>query len=261
MIQASDILSFLKYYLFSKTKFDVHSPFVYDFVIQVLEDKRNFYAFEELDQLRQKLLIDTREIEIKELGAGSKIFKNNIRKIAHIAKGASKNEKISRLLFRMAAYYKPETIIELGTSLGLSTLYLQKGRSSAKVFTIEGCPATAAIAAENFQILNATNIELVEGNFDEKLEPILKKVGKADLVFIDGNHRYQSTIDYFNTILPYVHNDTILIFDDINWSNDMKKAWRHIKNHPQVTVIFDLYHIGIVFFRKEQMKEEFSLFY
>jgi predicted O-methyltransferase YrrM len=151
----------------------------------------------------------------------------------------------------MVQYYKPEHVLELGTSLGITTSYLASGNPNAGIFTLEGSIAIADSATKNFQSLELSNIELITGNFDETLAPTIKRFSSVDFAFIDGNHRYKPTINYFNQILSKIHNSSVLIFDDIHWSKEMEQAWEEIKNHSSVTCTIDLFFIGLVIFRSE----------
>lgn len=148
----------------------------------------------------------------------------------------------------------------MGTSLGISTLYQAKADGRARVITLEGCPEIAAVAQENFKRLKANNIELMTGNFSTTLPQALRKMQRIDYVFFDGNHRKTATLNYFHEALKYAHEGSVFVFDDIYWSQEMMEAWEEIKAHPQVTLTIDIFYMGIVFFRKEQVtKEHFSL--
>ena len=100
------------------------------------------------------------------------------------------------------------------------------------------------------------NIQLVEGNFDHTLDQVLKSTTPFDFVFIDGNHRLEPTVRYFNQILPNLHANSIVVLDDIHWSKEMEQAWETIQQHPAVSLTIDLFFIGIVFFRAEQKEKE-----
>jgi predicted O-methyltransferase YrrM len=196
---------------------------------------------------------------VTDLGAGSRVDKSNERSIRQIAKNASKSKKIGRLLFRLSRHVQPNNILELGTSLGLSSLYLAYGSPSSNIITIEGCPNISKIAADNFQKASMYKIQLETGNFDDKLPEILEKINSLDLAFIDGNHQQEPTIKYFEQCLLKSNPDSILIFDDIHWSDGMEKAWEYIINHPSVTLSVDIFHMGIVFLRKELTKQHFVM--
>ena len=228
----------------------IHSPFVFDFIKNVLNDNREYAAYSKVEKLRTSLLKNQKKLQVEDLGAGSLISSTSQRTISSIASHAAKPSKYGQLLFRLARYYQAKHIIEAGTSLGITTAYLAHANQDCSVVTLEGASEVADQAIKNFKDLQLNNIKLVKGNFDETLTQALKEWPAADLVFIDGNHRKDPTINYFNQVLDHVHNDTILIFDDIHWSNGMEEAWDTICANEKVTATIDLFFIGIVFFRK-----------
>jgi predicted O-methyltransferase YrrM len=244
---------YLRYYLNASSGkgHGVHSPFVFDFITKVLNDKRNFYAYEAIEQVRQKLLLNKEKITVEDFGAGSAVHKSRERTIRDIARHSAKKPKYGQLLFRIAEHYDCKKILELGTSLGLSTAYLAAADPYAKVITLEGAPAIAAIARKNFEALNLFNTELIQGNFDETLAAGLQQLSSPNLVFFDGNHRKEPTLRYFHQCLEKAHHNSIFIFDDIHWSSEMEEAWASIRSHPSVTCSIDLFFTGLVFFRDE----------
>ena len=255
------ILKYIKYKLTARHKkgFGIHSPFLYNLIRNVLMLNTNYYALDDIADLRYDLLNCSEKINVQDFGAGSKIMKSNSRKIKDIAKHSAINEKFGEMLFRLIEYFKPNTIIELGTSLGIGTLYLAMPNSKAKVFTIEGCKETAKQATENFTKLNVNNISQIIGNIDIELPKLLSNINKLDFVYFDGNHQKQATLNYFNLCLEKTHNDTIFYFDDIHWSKGMESAWEEIKKNKKVTLTIDLFFSGIVFFKKELSKEDFII--
>lgn len=253
---------YLKYYLTASNGkgHGMHSPFVFDFITKVLNDDRQFYAFASIESLRQLLLLNQKELVIEDFGAGSRVKKEKRRKVSDVAKSSLKPKKFGQLLFRIVDRYSPATILELGTSLGITTAYLASAKEGSTVTTMEGAKAVAAMAKQNLSRLKLTNVEIVEGNFDETLPPLVNKTGSVDLAFIDGNHRLEPTVRYFKELLPAMHEYSILIFDDIHWSKEMEQAWEAIKADPSVTLSIDLFFIGLVFFRKEQkVKQHFTI--
>ena len=160
----------------------------------------------------------------------------------------------------MIDHYGPAQIMELGTSLGITTAYLASANTNAKVTTFEGSASIAQIARQNHGSLGLANISLLEGNFDDQLPKWLAHNKKVDFAFIDGNHAYKPTIAYFEALLGIVEDHSILVFDDIHWSKEMEAAWAQISAHPRVTLSIDLFFIGIVFFRKEfAQKQQVSI--
>lgn len=266
------VFRYLQYLLKARTRHGTHSPFVYNLLDEVVYDTAQFYVFDEIESLRKKLLSDERTINIKDYGAGSTINSSPTRKLKDIARNSAKAEKYGQLMFRLIQKLKPETLLELGTSLGISTIYQASAAPKSKVITMEGCPETAAVAKENFEKLKLNNIEIVVGNFDETLSATLDKLsahfplgraveGWLDYAFFDGNHRKAPTLNYFKQCLTKTNNDSVFIFDDIHWSDEMEEAWEEIKANSSVTVTIDLFFVGLVFFRKEQKKQDFIIRY
>ncbi|MEO8173934.1 MAG: class I SAM-dependent methyltransferase [Sediminibacterium sp.] len=253
---------FIKYYVTASNGrgHGMHSPFVFSFITKVLNDDRRFYVYEHIEKLRELLQNDPTQLTIEDFGAGSRVKKNNIRSVREIAHSSLKPKKFGQLLFRIVDAYGPKNILELGTSLGITTAYLASAKKDTAVVTMEGASAVAAVAMNNFATLGLKNIELVEGNFDHTLPATVKKMNPIDMAFVDGNHRYEPTVRYYRELLPAMHEYSILIFDDIHWSKEMEQAWDEIRNDAAVTLSIDLFFIGLVFFRKEQkIKQHFVI--
>ena len=250
---------YLKHRLTAKSRHGTHSPFVYKLADEVIYNFSAKEAYKGIEAQRKKLLHDDKLITVTDLGAGSHLNKNRTKKVSQIAKNALKSPQLAQLIYRIAADQQPGNMIELGTCLGITTAYLANAQPKADILTIEGCPETAAVAARNFKELGLQNVELQVGNFNNLLPEAIAKAEKLDFVYIDGNHTEEATLNYFNWCLPKLHEGSLLIFDDIYWSEGMKNAWKAIQNHPDVTVTVDLFWIGLVYFRKGQAKEHFKL--
>lgn len=253
-------LKYLKYYTTAANGkgHGTHSPFVFDFITNVLNDKRAFYAFSSIEYTREQLLHSDDVVEVQDFGAGSTLMKQKSRKISDIARWSLKPKKYAQLLFRMVNYYQPASIVELGTSLGITTAYMAAANHNAAVYTFEGADAVANYAEAYFNKSGLRNIKLVKGNFDETFLPALQKIKTVDLAFIDGNHRKEPTVRYFNQLLPFLHNKSIVIFDDIHWSKEMEEAWNTIKQLDCITCSIDLFFVGIVFFSSDfKVKQDF----
>lgn len=238
----------------------IHSPFVFDFVTNVLNDSRSFYAYRDIETLREQLLHNKIKVEVEDFGAGSVTGESKHRSIGSIAQSAAKSRKLSQLLFRIVHYYKPDTIVELGTSLGISSAYMAAANPKARVITIEGAPSLAKLANRHHEILQLHNIEIICGNFEDTLADMLRRIGTVHLAFVDGNHRRDPTIQYFEQLLTKAIPQSIFIFDDIHWSREMEEAWRAIQGHQAVTATIDLFFIGIVLLRPEfRSKQHFII--
>jgi predicted O-methyltransferase YrrM len=253
---------YLRYYLTAANGrgHGVHSPFVYQLVREVLGDRKGYAEYAEIEGLRRRLLRDEGVVEVEDMGAGSALGGNGVRKVADIARHAAKPARLGQLLFRLGRYYRPGVVVELGTSLGLSTAYLAAGASGAGVWTIEGSGAIAKRARENLSGPGFSGVEVITGNFDMLLEPLVERVGPVEMAFVDGNHRCEPTLHYFDILMRHSARSSMLIFDDIHWSADMERAWAQIKVDPRVMLTVDLFFFGLVVRRNEfRVKQDFTI--
>lgn len=237
--------------------FGVHSPFLFQFTRFVLFEKHSFYNFKSIEKVRKYLKNDKKIIDLTDFGTRT----NRRTTVASIASKSLKSAKYGQLLFRMVRYFKAINILELGTSLGITTSYLASSTTEIKCVSLEGCPQIVAIAQENFEKLGIKNIEIVVGNIDETLHDAIQKFESIDFIFIDANHQYDAVLNYFEMCLPKISCDSIIIIDDIYWSKEMEKAWKMIKNHPSVTSTIDLFQLGIVFFNGDLHKKHYKMRY
>ncbi|WP_067148414.1 O-methyltransferase [Pseudotamlana agarivorans] len=249
------IIQYFKFLLKSTNQHGVHSPFVYDLVTKCFYDRKQYAAYDRISDYRKKLLQNHELIKVTDLGAGSQVMSHQKRKISSMAKNAGSTTKRAKLLYRLSAYLKPQNILELGTSLGIATQALSLGNPSANITTIEGCPNISSFSKAAFKDQNLNNITAITGDFSSEIQKLHSNT--YDLIFFDGNHQKEATLAYFEALLPTATNDSVFIFDDIYWSEGMTEAWEIIKKHPKVTVSINTFFWGFVFFRKEQVREDF----
>ncbi|WP_461137672.1 O-methyltransferase [Spirosoma pomorum] len=256
------ISAYLRYLCRARDEHSLHSPFLFSLYTNTIRtDNRREQVFRPIRQLRKELRRNTQLVDITDLGAGSKVNASRQRTIQDIARNSQKPARFGRLLYRLIRRAQARTILDLGTSLGVTTAHLSEAakNTGGRVITFEGCPQTAAVAQQNFDQLKIQNVTIVVGNLDETLVEQVSSLPPLDFVFFDANHRYEPTIRYFETCLTNIQNDTIFVFDDIHWSAEMEQAWQYIKAHPAVTVTVDLFWVGLVFFRQEQPRQDFIL--
>ena len=249
------IKTYIKFLLSSTNQHGVHSPFVYDIVTKCFYDKTQYKSYTEIGSYRQDLLQNHSVLTITDLGSGSKTHQSNERHISDIAKRSGTTLHRTKLLFRLVSYFESNTILELGTSVGIATQAMHLGNPKAQITSMEGCPNCSAIAKQHLQ--DYKNITILTGDFKTYIPEFKSKT--FDFVFFDGNHNKEATLQYFESLLPTASNNSVFIFDDIYWSEGMTEAWDIIKQHPKVTVTIDTYFWGLVFFRKEQVKEHFKI--
>jgi predicted O-methyltransferase YrrM len=252
---------YLSYRLRRKGKHSIHSPFVYDFVVNIVRDRKVYDAFKTFKHARKRNFTNKNVIETVDFGAaaGKKKFLTYRIAVNKLAKKRSSGKKEAVLLYKVVKFFKPSTMLELGTSVGMGSIPLAMGNPDGKLVTIEGCASVASVAQSNFSKFELTNIEQVIGNFDIELQPVLNQLGSVDLVYFDGNHRKKPTLRYFEQCLEKAHENSIFIFDDIYASEEMVSAWKEIKQHPKVSISLDFFHLGMVFFKKGVSKQDFAL--
>ncbi len=248
---------FVEYQWVAKTQYYLHSPFTYRFYLDVLLNKPTIELSSVLNY-RKKLRSSYTSIDITDFGTGT----SRSVALSQLERQVAVPHKYGALLYSVVKHFRPETILEVGTSIGLSSSYMALGNPCSKVISLEGSHNIAQIARQAHTDLNIGNIEVTEGEFSKSIPVALSKTKKFDLIYFDGNHTKEATLKYFELCLPAIHQDSIIIFDDIYWSPGMCEAWEEIKKHPSVTITIDLYKVGICFFRKEKLaKENFVLRY
>lgn len=253
------IQSFLSYLWNGKSRYHVHSDFVFHYINKVLRSQSTDENWAQIEAIRATLLKDKTPLEPLDFGA-----KNDLK--VHTVASKVNNTAIppvyGRLISRTVAYFNAANVLELGTGTGFSAFYLACAAPVKQLISLEGNPALAKLAKEQLNKLGYRNAELITGDFNSTLSAALGKLGTVDLAFIDGDHRRDATIKYYEAMLPHTHNDTVLIFDDINWSPEMQGAWQTIIARPEVTLSLDFNRMGMVFFRKEiRQPQHLKLYY
>jgi predicted O-methyltransferase YrrM len=249
--------SYINYLRKAKTRHGVHSPFVYSLVEDVIQQK-DFHGQKEIKDLRKELLSDHTELVVNDLGAGSRILHNKNRKVKDIAKISGASIRQCGILSRLAMKLESKNILELGTNLGISAATFGYVPTTERIVTIEGDESLASIAKKHL-LEFGTKVKVVNGDFESKLRPSLEALKQVDLAYIDGNHSEEPTLAYFESILPYCSNTSVIVIGDIHWSKGMESAWQKIKNHPKTKVSIDLFDMGFIFFNSAFSKEDFIL--
>ncbi len=269
VMKAFHVVGLLNHLFRAKSKFKIHSPFVYELTTKVFHSKVPVEVLNEIKKRRKALRKNRTILEIVDFGAGSQkkkkvkskitnaSYRSDFKAVQKIARTSLLRQKYVNLVYNLVAHLNPGNIVELGTSLGITTSAMAMAAPNAKIYSLEGCASIASVAQGGFDRLGLKNIQLKLGEFDTVLPNLIKNLNSVDLVFFDGNHRKKPTIKYFKQFLPLKHNDTVFIFDDIHWSKGMLEAWNYIKDHPDTVVTIDLFEMGIVFFRKELTPQYF----
>lgn len=246
------LAEYIKYRLKAKKRHGIHSPFIYEMSDIVFRQKIDSTSQKTIDDYRNTLLNDNQLIEVKDFGAGSKKMGDQ-RMVSSIFKTSSAGN-FGKRLFQLSHFYKPTRILELGTSLGFGSLHFALGNPDSQVVSIEGCPNTAEIAKS--MLSNYPQIEIRVGQFSEQI-PLLE--GTFDIIYIDGHHDGLATLKYLEQLTKHIHDETLILLDDIRWSIDMYDTWKTVVNSSDWHVTVDLFRMGIAVQRKTQVKEHFTL--
>ena len=255
------VFDYVGYYLSAKNRHGLQSTFVYNLNEAVWrKDAKNPIQYN-IEQYRKSLKNDHSKIKVRDFGAGfsGKVYKE--LPISFITKRSSKPAKYARMLFRLVQHLKPQYLLEVGTSVGISALYQAMGNPNCKMITLEGCENTAALSEKGFKQFPDLDIEVLVGEFSSTIPLAISKMPRLDYVYLDGNHKLEPTLKYFEMCLEKAHEETVIIVDDINWSDEMKAAWIKICDHPRVTISIDVFMMGIVFLNKGFSKQHFVIRY
>ena len=247
------VTQFLRFYWGAVTKYQLHSPVIAEVAQALLDDRRWYYAFRDVENIRKQMLRSKQRLDFTDFGAGQASGSKPLRQV--VRQSASSGRQ-GRRLFRLAQWVQPKAMLELGTSVGLGSLYLALAARSARFITLEGCAACAAIARENLESLGLQQVEVRSGEFGATLAPALAELNPLDLAYLDGNHRRVATLAYFEQCLAVAHPRSVFVFDDVYWSAEMTAAWSEIQNHPRVTATADFFDLSLAFitpgFREKQ---------
>ena len=240
MFNLSMAISYLKHWFKAKTRHGVHSPFVYRLLDEVIYDFRAKTDYQEIERFREALLHDDRNHNL-------------------VNKQSLISARLAQLIYRLVADLKPGQIIELGAFKGITTAYLAKAAPGASINSIAGNSEAFTGIKEVLQKLNLHNVELHSGNVDELLPELIREIPELDFILIDGNHSKTAILNYFKYCLPKMSNHSMMIFEDIYRSREMRSAWEEVKSNPEVSVTIDLFWMGLVFVRRAQRKEDFKI--
>ncbi len=222
-------------------------------------DENDFKIFKDIEQLRDKVILENKIIKIIDYGAGNPDENRTIQEMdsgiekdistKDLCKIGLKNE-FAHLIYAMIKKYQPSTVLELGTCCGFSSIYISMAlKNKGIIHTIEGSPQTAKIAQNNFQEAGCTNIVSHIGKFNDALPTLLPNIKPINFVFIDGPHDKNATLKYFEEIKPFLSKNALILFDDISWSDGMREAWEVIKKDKHVESYIDFHKVGLCFIK------------
>lgn len=256
-MKAGRVKAWITHWLNTVDEHSIHSPFFFDFYQKVIKASSKAVPDHKIEALRKGLLTNPFRIEGQDFGAGSHQQKE-YRTLADIAKVGISPLRLSLLYQYILQYTESKYVVELGTSLGLNTLYLAS-KKETKVFTFEGSKALANVALTHFELFEKSNIKLIEGNIDHTLPAFLQQTDKINFVLMDANHRYEPTLRYFHLLTRRLTEKSVVVMDDIHWSEEMEMAWDELRHNELVYGSIDFYRCGVLFFDPALNKQHFVI--
>ena len=262
---AHRVFAYLRHFFsaWNTTGEGIHSPYLFELVRFVLRDENAYYCFADIERRRELLLACQDVLDVTDFGsAGSPEGKQVQRRVCDIAKTHLERPKIGQLLFRLVNFIaqhekRPLEILELGTSLGVTTAYLASADSRHRVLTFEGSEAVLRVAQGVWRALRLENIEWQQGNIDDTLYKCARE--HLDLAYVDANHTFEATMRYVHFLLPRMNEKGVIVIDDIHHSEQMEQAWAALKDDARVTTSMDLYHVGLLFVDPHYLKRHYRI--
>ncbi len=254
-----EVKQFARHFFRALGPHGVHSPLVYQLITEILHAKNRDVVFDSIELERTKFLRIHSIIPVEDFGTGSRSNNSSTRKISSIANTALQSTHCAQALFKLVRHFQSENILELGTSLGITSAYLASANPAGKVWTLEGAPAVAMEAEKVFSSLDISNVKVEIGDFSKTLDPVLQRMSRVDFALLDGHHSYKPTLKYFDQVSKFCHPGSIIVLDDIHWSPGMNAAWDEIRAKPEISLSLDFFHFGVLFFLQRPQKERFTL--
>lgn len=267
------ILKYLQHLFYRKNRkgHGIHSPYLFEFINGVIFNGKGISVPAHILKAHAELGKDRHLIPAagqgSPQGATSKVDASKERSIRSFVRGSSVSRKQGGLLFRITCWLNPEVILELGTGLGVSTLYLASGfkgpvsqeQGARCVHTIEGDPARAQFSQELFKRFGLDGVKVYCGEVDLMVEELSGELSGRFLAFLDANHSYEPTLRYLRFLIDRAGEEAVIVMDDIYWSKGMQRAWREVISWPEIRVSIDLFHLGILLLRKDLYKSALKI--
>ena len=238
--------------------FGVHSPFVYNLITKVIEERCPYYCFDDIELVRKQLLFCNATLTLPERTRNRKVCRRTVGQV--VAHEAIK-PKHGALLFRLANYFKSKQILQLGCSVGIPTLYLTAYASEVHCIVLESVPELASVARMAFEKAACRSADLRVGAYGDLLPEALAEMPCPDLIYFDASIGWQEQADLFEACLQRAGDDTLFVFEGIRANRRMRAFWKAACQRAEVTISVDLYSMGLLFFNKKLHKRNYIVYF
>jgi predicted O-methyltransferase YrrM len=234
------LISYAKYYIKAQSDLYIHSPFIYEWMKHLMVFRAK--SFSNINRYRASLDKNTNSIAFNNQG------EEKITTVRDRYMNTSISDDYGKILQATASYIKASNFLELGTSLGVSTAYIHATNSHIEGITIDANSQTSTLASFLFDsLLSPHKVTFEIGFFKDVIHEILNKTKPIDFVFIDGDHKLESTLHYLEMLMPNLAENAVVVLDDIRWSPDMYKAWLRACLYTDFNYAIDFGRMGILF--------------
>ncbi len=233
---------YLSYYIKARTRYSIHSPFLHQFIAFVFDKERVYYDFQKLHQISEQIKLEEGILPDERF---SRTHRQNGISLSGLYKKSGHDLSEYECLYRLALFLKPSSILELGACTGMSSMALYLGAKPKSLKTLEGNQYLSAYCNNLFKNQGISSAVCIHTEFKEYLESAHLK--ETELVFIDGHHQYAPTMSYTKLLIENSSDRSVIIMDDIHWSEEMYKAWNALKMHPQVHCSLETFRWGFLF--------------
>jgi predicted O-methyltransferase YrrM len=223
--------------------FGVHSPFVYNLITKIIEDKSAYYVFDDIEKFRNRLLSEKNET-------------------GRITLEETQSRNYGAILFRLAHFFRCQTIVEIGSSTGIMGLYLATAsRAQSRCYLLEERENVLQTLHQWALAHDLQHIYCITGQYKETIQSLSLRMQKADLIFINQPSDSMDVEAVISLCRPLIGKQSILILNDIVRNKEVKTVWQTLKEHPQSRVMLDLYELGIVFFDDKLPKRYYKSYF
>jgi predicted O-methyltransferase YrrM len=221
--------------------YGVHSPFTFNLITKVIEERAPFYVFDEIENFRNGL------------------FKNKNTDTKHKIEAQHRN--YGALLFRLVNWFKCRNVLQIRSFSGIMSLYLASARNNCTCFALEENVGLTESAERFAELQGLTNLHFFKGDYAENLAKLKKEISAFDLIFINHAGDAEKTAETISLTRTFCNEKTMLVIDGISCNKNMQALWQSLKNDSETRVTIDLYALGLVFFDKKLNKQNYKTYF
>jgi predicted O-methyltransferase YrrM len=215
--------------------YGVHSPFVYDLITKVIEEKMPYYAFEKIR-------------------AGVQNFEPKPPKERICF------HKYGALLFRLVNFFKCEFVLQVGSPEGIISLYPASAHSGCECLVLENDQTSFRKTKVLAEKAGLSNLQVECTDYLKRIEDLFRQNKRFDLIFINIPG-YDNCPDILNLCISESKKECIFVVSGIRDNSKMKKLWKNIIQNHQVSVSIDLYSWGIFFLKNNIYKQHYKVYF